>query len=319
MVAMEAILLLLYALNSAPIPGMDLSRCCVALGRDFQFLIDFAPNKHFELTSMPSTIVSYSHELATCLSALQEVASLFVKEQRAYHRKFVNSSRPDPKIYSVGNIIFARWAVCSNVAQEKVNKLTYPFTGPWRIIVKLHDTSYKVKHCISKARDKKHAPDLSPYPVVLIPNNLGNLPFRSLDGADIQFGQLYHKFKEHPYKEARSRGFTPPMPFVAPSQFLITGNSLHFTWPTLAELNKDVWSDIGPDEDEEMDWVIWLFTYRDSTPDPHSRHLYAPSQQFLWQLPLPSTSSIAPTNCFSFWGRLGPPFASGNSFVLSLA
>jgi hypothetical protein len=34
-VAMEAILLLLYAWNSDPIPGTDLSRCCVALGREF--------------------------------------------------------------------------------------------------------------------------------------------------------------------------------------------------------------------------------------------------------------------------------------------
>jgi hypothetical protein len=34
-VAMEAILLLLYAWNSSPIPGTDLSRCFVALGREF--------------------------------------------------------------------------------------------------------------------------------------------------------------------------------------------------------------------------------------------------------------------------------------------
>jgi hypothetical protein len=31
-VAMEAILLFLYAWNSAPIPGTDISRCLVALG-----------------------------------------------------------------------------------------------------------------------------------------------------------------------------------------------------------------------------------------------------------------------------------------------
>jgi hypothetical protein len=34
-VAVEAILLLLYAWNSSPIPGTDLSRCFVALGREF--------------------------------------------------------------------------------------------------------------------------------------------------------------------------------------------------------------------------------------------------------------------------------------------
>jgi hypothetical protein len=77
-VAMEAILLLLYAWNSSPIPGTDLSRCFVALGREFQFPIDFSANKHFELTSTPSTTASYSRELATRLSALREVAALLV-------------------------------------------------------------------------------------------------------------------------------------------------------------------------------------------------------------------------------------------------
>ena len=77
-VAMEAILLLLYAWNSSPIPDTDLSRCFVALGREFQFPIDFSANKHFELTSTPSTTASYSRELATRLSALREVAALLV-------------------------------------------------------------------------------------------------------------------------------------------------------------------------------------------------------------------------------------------------
>jgi hypothetical protein len=245
-VAMEAILLLLYAWNSTPIPGMDLSRYFVTLGREFQFPINFSANKHFKLTSTPSTIALYSRELATRLSALQKVASLLVKEQRAYHRKFVNSRWPDPKIYSVDDIVFARQAVCSDVAQGQVNKLTYPFTGPWRIIAKLYGASYKVEHCTSKVRDKKHTSDLSPYPVELI-------PFRPLDGADNQFGQLYRKFEDHPYREAGIKGFTPPTPFIAPSQFLTTDNSLGFTWPTLAELNKEILSDFGPDEDEEMD------------------------------------------------------------------
>jgi hypothetical protein len=232
-VAMEAILLLLYAWNSAPIPGTDLSRCFVALGREFQFPIDFSANKHFELTSSPSTISSYSRDLAKRLSALHEVASLLVKEQRAYHREFMNSRRPDPKLFSVGDIVFARRAVRSDAARGQVDKLTYPFTGPWRIVAKLHGASYEIEHCTSKARDKKHASDLSPYPVEII-------PFRPLDGADNQFGQLYRRIKEHPYKEAGINGFTPPTPFVVPDHFLTTDDALRFHWPTLAELNEEL-------------------------------------------------------------------------------
>ncbi len=39
-VALKAILLLLYAWNSCPIPGTDISQSLVAVGREFAFLFD---------------------------------------------------------------------------------------------------------------------------------------------------------------------------------------------------------------------------------------------------------------------------------------
>ena len=75
-VALEAILLLLYAWNSCPVPGTNISRSLVAVGREFAFPIDFSSGKHWELTSSPSTVVSYSKELATCVSACRQVAEL---------------------------------------------------------------------------------------------------------------------------------------------------------------------------------------------------------------------------------------------------
>jgi hypothetical protein len=144
-----------------------------------------------------------------------------VKEQHAFHREFVNLRRPDPKIYSIGDIVFDRRAVRSDAAHGQVNKLTYPFTGPWRIVAKLHGTSYKIEHCTSKACDEKHASDLLPYPVELI-------PFCPLNGAENQFGQLYRRIKEHPYKEAGIKGFTLPTPFVVPDHFLTTDDALRF-------------------------------------------------------------------------------------------
>jgi hypothetical protein len=105
-VALEAILLLLYAWNSRPVPGMDISCSLVAVGQEFAFLIDYSSGKHWELTSLPSTVMSYSKELAMRLSACREVAEILVEEQRSYHRELVNARRPDPHIYSVGNIVF---------------------------------------------------------------------------------------------------------------------------------------------------------------------------------------------------------------------
>jgi hypothetical protein len=106
-IANEAILLLLYVWNSCPVPGTDISRSLVAVGREFAFPIDYSSGKHWELTSSPSTVVTYSKNLATRLSACREVAELLVKEQRAYHHELINARRPNPRIYYIGDIVFA--------------------------------------------------------------------------------------------------------------------------------------------------------------------------------------------------------------------
>jgi hypothetical protein len=116
-IANEAILLLLYAWNSCPVPGTDISRSpLVAVGREFAFPIDYSSGKHWELTSSPSVVVTYSNELATHLSACREVAELPVQEQWAYHRELINARRPNPRVYSISDIVFARRAVNSLTA-----------------------------------------------------------------------------------------------------------------------------------------------------------------------------------------------------------
>ncbi len=82
-IAMENILLLFYAWNSAPILGTDLSSCFVALGCEFQFPINFSADKHWELTSTPATVKLYSKSLAVNLQASHEIVKILVEEQRA--------------------------------------------------------------------------------------------------------------------------------------------------------------------------------------------------------------------------------------------
>ena len=146
-IANEAILLLLYAWNSCPVPGTDISRSLVAVGREFAFPIDYFSEKHWELTSSPSTVVTYSKELATRLSACREVAELLLQEQRAYHRELINARRPNPRVYSIGDIVFAQCAVKSNSAKEQVDKSQYTFTGPWVIKAQLKGALYELEHC----------------------------------------------------------------------------------------------------------------------------------------------------------------------------
>ena len=157
---------------------MDISHSLIVVGRKFAFPIDYSTNKHWELTSLPSTVESYSRDLATCLSALCDVAHLLIQEQRAYHWELVNSRRPDPRTYSVGNVVFARRAVHSNFSKGRVNKLQYAYTGPWRITAILKGASYELEHCsMPTCKGKKLASDLSPYPLELI-------PFQPVEGSN---------------------------------------------------------------------------------------------------------------------------------------
>ena len=218
----------------------------VALGREFAFPIDFSVGKHAKLFSVPGTVVSYSKELATRLDSCREIALLLVKEQRTWHRELINSRRRDPRIYKEGDIVFARRATCSDAKRGRVQKLMHPFTGPWRIVKSLDGASYELEFVGNPSRrDKKHASDLSPYPPELI-------PFQPLDTADSRYGQLYRPIGKSPYKEAGIDGFIPPQPFRIASHFLTKGDFRDFHFPTLAELNDELWPFPWVDDEEQL-------------------------------------------------------------------
>jgi hypothetical protein len=233
-IANEAILLLLYAWNSCPVPGMDISRSLIAVGHKFAFSIDYSSRKHWELTSSPSTVITYSKELATRLSACRDVAELLIQEQRTYHCELINAWHPNLRIYSIGNIVFARRAVKSSSAKQQVDKVQYVFTGPWEIKAQLKGASYELEHCgVAGKQEKIHASDLSPYPVELI-------PFLPVYGADTCYGQLYKPIALYSFKEAGIKGFTPPQPFKVPTHLATTGHWAEFHCPSVSELNNEI-------------------------------------------------------------------------------
>ena len=176
-VALESLLLLLYAWNSCPVPGTDISRSMVAVGQEFAFPLDYSSGTHWQLTSSPNTVKTYSKELAIRLSACCKVAELLVCEHHEWHRKLIYSRRQDPRVYSPGDIVFAHSATRSDASREHVGKLEYKFAGPWRVVALLQGGSYSIEHCLKPSHTKKkHAANLSPYPAELI-------LFEPVDGA----------------------------------------------------------------------------------------------------------------------------------------
>jgi hypothetical protein len=129
-ISTEAILLLIYAWNAACVPGIDIPRSLVVTGRVFSFPIDFSTSKHLDLTSTPEAVQSYAKDQATLLAASRDIARVLLDEHRAWHRELVNASRPNPRIYHIGDAVFARRATCSDAKRGHVAKLMHPMTGP---------------------------------------------------------------------------------------------------------------------------------------------------------------------------------------------
>jgi hypothetical protein len=169
-IALEAILLLLYAWNPCPILGTNISLCMIAVRQEFAFPIDFSVGKHAELYSAPGTVTSYSKDLAIHLESCCKISMLLVWEQCCWHCKLVNSRHRDPCIHHDGDIVFSQRATCSDAKRGCIDNLMHPFTGPWRIVKLLPGTLYKIE-CVHKPsrQDKKHAADLLRYPPELIP------------------------------------------------------------------------------------------------------------------------------------------------------
>ena len=101
-------MLLLYAQNLAPIPGTDLSRSRVAVGREFSLPIDCFSSKHFELTSCsPESVQSYAKIQAELISASCNIVKVLLEEHCAYHCELFNLRRLDPHLFEEGDIVFA--------------------------------------------------------------------------------------------------------------------------------------------------------------------------------------------------------------------
>ena len=237
-VACEAILLLLYAWNAAPVPGTDIPRSLVVTGRVFSFPIDFNKSKHLELTTSPDAVQSYAKDQAKLLSASHDIAKVLVEEQRSWHRELINARQPDPRLYEINDIVFARRATKSDARKERVGKLMYKMTGPWRVISKLSGASYRLESVRTPGRFiKKHASDLSPHPLKLV-------PFEPIDGTDTRFSNINKTIQKNPFIEAGIDGYDIPEPFKLPDKlpanFLHGHDAFSFEWPTVAELNEEM-------------------------------------------------------------------------------
>jgi hypothetical protein len=88
-------------------------------------------------------------------------------------------------VWKKGDIEFTRCTAKSNATAGRFGKLMFPVIGHWEIFEDSTGDLFKIQHCFDKDRvDKKHASNLSVYPLELI-------NFEPVDGRDNRYGQLH--------------------------------------------------------------------------------------------------------------------------------
>ena len=231
----------LYAWNSAPVIDTDISRSLLVVGREFQFPINYSSDEHLILTSDPNRVQSFASEQVTLLCCGRLVGQELIHQHRAWHREYINSQRPNPRIYSDGDMVYAKRAVRSDKKHGLVGKLMDAWTGPRKITSKAKGSSYNIEHHDTKRVGKRHAAHISPFPLEL-------LPFLPVDGPDNRFGQIHRPIQKDAYQNAGIKGFVPPVPIkFAIHGLLATGapDPEVLCFPNLSELNAELadWSD----------------------------------------------------------------------------
>ena len=109
----EGILLTVYAWNSAPVVGTDLSRSLLTVGREFHFPIDFANNSHISYTVDTNNIKNFAHDLTSLLYKCREVYKTLISEHRAMHREYRNAQLANPTKFNLGDYVFTNVQVQS--------------------------------------------------------------------------------------------------------------------------------------------------------------------------------------------------------------
>ena len=110
-IALEGVLVSLYACNSTPVVGTDISRSLLVTEQEFNFTIEFSTKKNQILTSNPLKVSTFAVEQARLLECGRAIARELIHHHRAYHSDYINPRRPNPHLFSVGDHVFAKRSV----------------------------------------------------------------------------------------------------------------------------------------------------------------------------------------------------------------
>ena len=262
-------MLTIYAWNSAPITGTDLSRSLLTVGREFHFPIDFTSNAHITYNVDITHVKSFADDLTDLLYKCHEVYKHLISEHRALHREYRKSQLQNLRKFHEGDYVFTNVQIQSKQSTGTVRKLSYVKRGPYKIIKLWPSGSYTLQNSTGTTI-KKHGSDL-----YLCPKEL--IPFNPINTSDRNFSELNKKMVSNPYEKIRIDGYSPSQPWCAPAAYakLEKMDPIQYpTFPTVEELDNEI-----------DNWPDSVNPFIPSDPTPIQQNNTVPDQDSIPALP----------------------------------
>ena len=229
---------LVYAWNSAPVVGTDISRSLLVTGREYRFPIDIADSKHVTFNINETKLRSFARDLTTLLTKCREIYKVLIEEHRAMHREYRNSQLSNPKKFKINDIVFSNVQIQSSSKSGKVKKLSYTRRGPYKITKCYPSGSYDLKlvSSTSSAIIKKHGSEL-----ILCPQEL--IPHKPIQSSDTIYSEFNKKVSSNPFSHIFIEGYTPAQPWreaAAAAHASLDNTNAVISFPTVAELDDEI-------------------------------------------------------------------------------
>lgn len=142
-----------YAWNASPIAGTDIQRAFVAVGRHFNFPLDEAPEELAipRIHTEGMTAVQRIEAMFPLWWRQKELIKILNENRRKYHRDLKNGTKKK-RIFEIGDIVAVRKQIKSKASEGAPAKLTLRSKGPYRVIAKESDESYKLQKIPATSR-----------------------------------------------------------------------------------------------------------------------------------------------------------------------
>ncbi|KAL3795073.1 LOW QUALITY PROTEIN: hypothetical protein HJC23_006394 [Cyclotella cryptica] len=166
---------------------------------------NYSTGSHLELITCPKLVNGFARRQAIILEASHKIGRILIDRHHTYYHEFLNSLRPDSKLFEPGDYVFA-WRMVQSSAKHIRGNLNLP-------VLALGSFSAGSKAPVTSVNTRSLRRLINFMLLISVPfhQNLFHLPLSN--GPDHRFCQIHRPLRDDAYKAAGLEGFLPYKPF----------------------------------------------------------------------------------------------------------